>query len=193
MDLLEYQGKQLFARHGVPVPAGGRRAPSRRRSRPPRRSATRAWSRRRCRSAAAASSAVSRSRATRTRRAQHAEAILGMDIRGLTVHEVWIEGASEIASEYYASVVFDRAAKAPLVMLSTKGGMDIEAVADEDPGRDRPAARRPAARAFRTSTAAGSPSRRASTPTSCGRSARCSPSSTTRSSPRRRRWSRSTR
>jgi succinyl-CoA synthetase beta subunit len=59
---------------------------------------------------------------------------------------VWIEGASEIASEYYASVVFDRSAKAPLVMLSTKGGMDIEAVADEDPGRDRAAARRPAAR-----------------------------------------------
>ena len=56
-----------------------------------------------------------------------------MDIRGLTVHELWIEGASEIASEYYASVVFDRSAKAPLVMLSTKGGMDIEQVADEDP------------------------------------------------------------
>ena len=65
---------------------------------------------------------------------EHARAILGMDIRGLTVHEVWIEGASEIASEYYASVVFDRSAKAPLVMLSTKGGMDIEQVADEDPG-----------------------------------------------------------
>ena len=45
-----------------------------------------------------------------------------MDIRGLTVHELWIEGASEIASEYYASVVFDRRRKAPLVMLSTKGG-----------------------------------------------------------------------
>ncbi len=61
------------------------------------------------------------------------DAILGMDIRGLTVYELWIEGASEIASEYYASVVFDRSAKAPLVMLSTKGGMDIEAVAEEDP------------------------------------------------------------
>src|SRR3979411_655588 len=56
-----------------------------------------------------------------------------MDIRGLTVHELWIEEASEIASEYYASVIFDRSAKAPLVLLSTKGGMDIEAVADEDP------------------------------------------------------------
>ncbi len=56
-----------------------------------------------------------------------------MDIRGLTVFELWIEEASQIAAEYYASVVFDRAAKAPLVMLSTRGGMDIEAVADEDP------------------------------------------------------------
>jgi succinyl-CoA synthetase beta subunit len=56
-----------------------------------------------------------------------------MDIRGLTVREVWIELASDIESEYYASIVFDRSAKAPLVMLSTKGGMDIEAVADEDP------------------------------------------------------------
>src|SRR5205814_4358569 len=64
---------------------------------------------------------------------EHAKAILGMDIRGLTVGEVWIEGASEIASEYYASVIFDRSAKAPLMMLSTKGGMDIEQVADESP------------------------------------------------------------
>jgi succinyl-CoA synthetase beta subunit len=57
-----------------------------------------------------------------------------MEIRGLTVHELWIEEASEIAAEYYASVVFDRSAKAPLLMLSTKGGMDIEEVAATDPG-----------------------------------------------------------
>jgi succinyl-CoA synthetase beta subunit len=63
----------------------------------------------------------------------HAEAILGLDIRGLIVRELWIEEASEIAVEYYASVVFDRSAKAPLLMLSTQGGMDIEAVADENP------------------------------------------------------------
>jgi succinyl-CoA synthetase beta subunit len=49
------------------------------------------------------------------------------------VHELWVEGASDIVSEYYASVVFDRSAKAPLVMLSTKGGMDIEEVAESDP------------------------------------------------------------
>ena len=133
MDLLEYQGKQLFARHGVPVPSGK-----------PARTVE---------EAVAAADEIGypcvvkaqvqiggRGKAGGIKVAnnheeaqQYAEAILGMDIRGLTVHELWIESASEIASEYYASVIFDRSAKAPLVMLSTKGGMDIEQVADEDP------------------------------------------------------------
>jgi len=64
---------------------------------------------------------------------EHAASILGMDIRGHVVHVVWLERASLIASEYYAAVVFDRSAKAPLVMLSTAGGMDIEQVAAEHP------------------------------------------------------------
>ena len=81
-----------------------------------------------------------------------------MDIRGLTVHEVWVEGASDIAAEYYASIVFDRCAKPPLVMLSTQGGMDIEEVAEEDPNA---IARCTSTRcsASRTSTGAGWPSR----------------------------------
>jgi succinyl-CoA synthetase beta subunit len=133
MDLLEYQGKQLFARHGVPVPNGQ-----------PARTVEDAIS------AAEAIGYPCAIKAqvqiggrgklggikianTRAEAEEQARAILGMDIRGLTVHELWIEGASQIASEYYASVVFDRSAKAPLVMLSTKGGMDIEQVADEDP------------------------------------------------------------
>jgi succinyl-CoA synthetase beta subunit len=133
MDLLEYQGKQLFARHGVPVPAG-KPASS-------------------VQEAVAAAEEIGYPCVVKAQvqiggrgklggikvcqdRAEaklNAEAILGMDIRGLTVHEVWVEGASQIASEYYASIVFDRSAKAPLVMLSTKGGMDIEQVAEEDP------------------------------------------------------------
>jgi succinyl-CoA synthetase beta subunit len=133
MDLLEYQGKQLFARHGVPVPAGQPAGT--------------------VQEAVVAAETVGYPCAIkaqvqiggrgklggikiandRAEAEQYAEAILGMDIRGLTVHELWIEGASQIASEYYASVVFDRSAKAPLVLLSTKGGMDIEQVADEDP------------------------------------------------------------
>jgi len=133
MDLLEYQGKQLFARHGIPVPAG--------------KPATTVDA------AVAAAEEIGypcvvkaqvqiggrgklggiklANNAEEAR--EHAGNILGMDIKGLTVHEVWIEEASDIASEYYASIVFDRSAKASLVMLSTKGGMDIEAVADEDP------------------------------------------------------------
>jgi succinyl-CoA synthetase beta subunit len=133
MDLLEYQGKQLFARHGVPVPQGL-----------PAHTVD---------EAVAAADEIGYPCVVKAQvqiggrgklggiklcqdRAEaeaNARAILGMDIRGLTVHEVWVEGASEIASEYYASVVFDRSARAPLVMLSTKGGMDIEQVADEDP------------------------------------------------------------
>ncbi len=134
MDLLEYQGKQLFARHGVPVPEGR-----------PARTVDEAL---------AATDEVGypcvvkaqvkvggRGKAGGIKVAQsreevreHAEAILGMDIHGFTVHEVWIEAASDIAEEYYASIVFDRSAKAPLFLLSTQGGMDIEEVARRDPG-----------------------------------------------------------
>ena len=133
MDLLEYQGKQLFARHGIPVPSGL-----------PATSVN---------EAVKAADEIGYPCAIkaqvqiggrgklggikiandRDEAAEHARAILGMDIKGLTVHEVWIEGASQIEKEYYASIVFDRSAKAPLIMLSTKGGMDIEAVAEEDP------------------------------------------------------------
>ena len=56
-----------------------------------------------------------------------------MDIRGHTVETVWIELASDIAEEYYASFTLDRSAKKHLGMLSAQGGVEIEAVADEDP------------------------------------------------------------
>ncbi|HEV2952011.1 MAG TPA: ADP-forming succinate--CoA ligase subunit beta [Actinomycetota bacterium] len=134
MDLLEYQGKQLFARHGIPVPSGR-----------PAESVD---------EAVTAADAIGypcvvkaqvqiggrgklggiKVAASRAEAHEHAGAILGMDIRGLRVHEVWIEEASEIEAEYYASIVFDRSARAPLIMLSTKGGRDIEQVAEEDPG-----------------------------------------------------------
>src|SRR4051794_30304395 len=133
MDLLEYQGKQLFARNDIPVPNG--------------RPATTLDE------ALDAADSIGypcvvkaqvqiggrgklggiKVANNKDEAREHAGNILGMDIRGLTVHELWIEEASQIDAEYYASIVFDRSAKKPLVMLSTKGGMDIEAVADEDP------------------------------------------------------------
>src|SRR6185312_10862323 len=70
---------------------------------------------------------------------EHASAILGMDIRGprgegpFTVHQVWVEKASEIEAEYYASIILDRSAKKLLAMLSTMGGMNVEEIAEKDP------------------------------------------------------------
>jgi succinyl-CoA synthetase beta subunit len=64
---------------------------------------------------------------------EHAGNIIGMDIKGHVVRIVWIEHASDIAKEYYASFTLDRSAKKHLAMVSAKGGVDIEAVADEDP------------------------------------------------------------
>ena len=133
MDLLEYQGKQLFAEHGVPVPEG-------------RHAAT-------VDDAVAAANEIGypcvvkaqvaigkRGKAGGIKVARdedearaHSEAILGMDIRGFTVHDLWIEQASEISSEYYASVILDRSEKKLLAMLSSMGGMDVEEMAETDP------------------------------------------------------------
>ncbi len=63
----------------------------------------------------------------------HATDILGMDIKGHTVHLVWIERAAEIAAEYYVSFTLDRGVKQHLAIVSAQGGMDIEAVATGDP------------------------------------------------------------
>ena len=63
----------------------------------------------------------------------HAEAILGMQIKGHVVELVWIEQASDIAREYYASFTLDRSAKQHLGMLSSHGGVEIEEVAATNP------------------------------------------------------------
>jgi len=133
MDLLEYQGKQLFARHGVPVPRGGYAATVDEALDVADGIGYPVVVKAQVQIGGRGKAGGIKVAQDRDEVATHAEAILGMDIRGLTVHELWIEEASDIASEYYASFVFDRSAKATLAMLSTKGGMDIEAVAEEDP------------------------------------------------------------
>jgi succinyl-CoA synthetase beta subunit len=139
VDLLEYQGKQLFARHRVPVP-NGEVADT-------------------VEAAVAAAEKIGypcvikaqvqiggRGKAggiklaqSRDEAEEHASAILGMDIRGprgegpFTVHQVWVEAASDIEAEYYASIILDRSAKKLLAMLSTMGGMNVEEIAEKDP------------------------------------------------------------
>ncbi|HVN50910.1 MAG TPA: ADP-forming succinate--CoA ligase subunit beta [Acidimicrobiales bacterium] len=133
MDLLEYQGKQLFARYGIPV-SDGRAVQT-------------------VDDAVAAADAVGypvvvkaqvhvggRGKAGGVKLANdadevrlHAGNIIGLDIKGHVVRTVWIEHASDIAQEYYASFTLDRAAKKHLGMLSAQGGVEIEAVAAESP------------------------------------------------------------
>jgi succinyl-CoA synthetase beta subunit len=133
VDLLEYQGKQLFARYGIPVSPGA--------------------------AVTTVDEAVvaadgfgypvvvkaqvlvgGRGKAGGVKLARdaeecrtHASNILGMDIKGHRVDVVWIEKASDIAEEYYASFTLDRGAKLHLGMLSAQGGVEIEQVADENP------------------------------------------------------------
>jgi len=139
MDLLEYQGKQLFAKHGIAVPSGEVAATV--------EEAVAAAERIGYPCAIKAQVLIGgRGKAGGIKIAKdaeeasaHAEAIVGMDIYGprgegpFRVEQVWIEGGSDIASEYYASVILDRGEKKLLAMVSRQGGMDIEAVAEEDP------------------------------------------------------------
>jgi len=133
MDLLEYQGKQLFARHEIPVPSGI-----------PARTVDEALAaaekigypcvvKAQVKIGGRGKAGGVKVAANAEEAREYAEAILGMDIKGFTVHELWIEEASEIEAEYYAAIVFDRSARAALVMLSTQGGMDIEQVSAETP------------------------------------------------------------
>jgi succinyl-CoA synthetase beta subunit len=133
VDLFEYQGKQLFARYGIPVSAGAVAVTV-------------------DEAVAAAESAGypvvvkaqvqvgGRGKAGGIKLAsnadecrEHAGNILGMDIKGHLVKRVWVEHASDIAEEYYASFTLDRGAKQYLGMLSAQGGVDIEQVAETSP------------------------------------------------------------
>jgi succinyl-CoA synthetase beta subunit len=133
VDLYEYQGKQLFARFGIPV-SDGRLAMTPEEAR-------------------AAAEEIGgpvvvkaqvltggRGKAGGVKLAKdpaEAEAragdILGLDINGHVVRRIWIEQASDIAKEYYLSITFDRGTKQPLFMLTTEGGVEIEQVAEENP------------------------------------------------------------
>lgn len=133
MDLLEHQGKEYFARYGVPVTAGA--------------------------VATTVADAVAAAEAAgwpavvkaqvhvggrgkaggvkvvrdRAEAEAAAGAILGMDIKGHTVQRVLVERATDIAEEHYASFTLDRAARLHLGMLSRQGGVEIEQVAEADP------------------------------------------------------------
>jgi succinyl-CoA synthetase beta subunit len=134
VDLFEYQGKQYFARFGIPVSAGGVADTVEEAVRQADQAGYPVVVK-------AQVQVGGRGKAGGIQLAKdadevrlHAGNILGMDIRGHVVHRLWVEHASDIAKEYYASFTLDRAAKQYLAMVSARGGVDIEAVAEEDPG-----------------------------------------------------------
>ena len=133
MDLFEYQGKQYFSRFGIPVPAGGVAdtvdeavAQAERIGYPV---VVKAQVQVGGRGKAGGIKLAANADEVRT----HAGNILGMDIKGHVVRRLWIEEASNIKSEYYASLTLDRSKKLHLGMLSAEGGVDIEQVAAEKP------------------------------------------------------------
>ena len=139
MDLLEYQGKQLFAKHGIAVPSGevaatvdDAVAAAERIGYPVAIKAQVLIGGRGKAGGVKIAKDVDEAR-------QYATDIIGMDIVGphgegpFRVDSVWVEGGSDIAEEYYASIILDRGEKKLLAMVSAKGGMDIEAVATENP------------------------------------------------------------
>ena len=133
MDLLEHQGKEFFSRYGLPVPPGfvargvheAREIADRLGYPVVVKAQVHIGGRGKAGGIRLAGNAEEVVTA--------AEAILGMDIGGHTVGCVLIEEAAQIAAEYYASFTLDRSARRYLGMLSARGGVDIEAVAESDP------------------------------------------------------------
>ena len=133
MDLFEHQGKEFFARFGMPVSEGeavfsvDEAVSAAERLGPP--VMVKAQVHAGGRGKAGGVKFAADVDAVR----EHAGNIFGLNIKGHIVERIWIEKASDIAEEYYASFTLDRAAKKHLGMLSKEGGIEIETVADENP------------------------------------------------------------
>ena len=137
MDLYEYQSRELFAKHGVPV-LGGQIATT------PEQAEQVATELLNCGTdllvvkaqvktgGRGKAGGVKLARSAAEAR-QHAEAILGMEIKGHTVRTVLISEGADIDSEFYFSILLDRAERRYLAMCSREGGMEIETLAKERP------------------------------------------------------------
>ncbi len=133
MDLYEHQGKELFARFGIPV-SDGRVATS------PDEAFNAAQElggevvvKAQVLTGGRGKAGGIKLAASPEEAKEHAAAIIDMDINGHVVRRLWIENASDIEREYYLSLTFDRGEKKPLYMFTTQGGVDIEEVAASSP------------------------------------------------------------
>ncbi|HTI03737.1 MAG TPA: ADP-forming succinate--CoA ligase subunit beta [Gemmatimonadales bacterium] len=133
MNLHEYQARDILRRHGIPVPPGevattpaeARAIAERLGGRVVVKAQVHAGGRGKAGGVKLAKTAAEAE--------THAKAIIGMTIKGLTVHKVLIAPAAEIASESYVGIIVDRASQRPVLMVSPAGGIDIEEVAAKTP------------------------------------------------------------
>ena len=133
MDLFEYQGKQYFARYGIPVSPGGSADTVEEAVREAADAGYPVVVKAQVQVGGRGKAGGIKLAADEAEVRQFAENILGMDIKGHTVRRIWVENASDIEEEYYASLTLDRGAKQHLLMLSAEGGVEIETVAEENP------------------------------------------------------------
>ncbi len=134
VDLFEYQGKQYFARYGIPTSAGAVADTVEEAVEAAERVGYPVVVKAQVQVGGRGKAGGVKLAANRDEVELHAGNILGLDIKGHVVRRLWIEHATDIAKEYYASFTLDRAAKLHLAMVSAKGGVEIEQVAEEDPG-----------------------------------------------------------
>jgi len=133
LDLYEYQGKQLFALHGIPVSEGRFAASPEEARAAAEELGGEVVVKAQVLTGGRGKAGGIKLAASPDEAEARAREILGLDIRGHVVSKLWIERASEIAKEYYLSITFDRGEKKPLFMFTTQGGIDIEEVAQQTP------------------------------------------------------------
>ena len=133
MDLYEYQGKQYFARYGIPTSKGEVADTVEEAVTAAERVGYPVVVKAQVQVGGRGKAGGVKLAADRAEVELHAGNILGLDIKGHVVKRLWVEHATDIAKEYYASFTLDRAAKLHLAMVSARGGIDIEQVAEEEP------------------------------------------------------------
>ena len=133
MNIHEYQAKEIFRDHGLPVPPGEvATTPDEARSLAEKYGGTVVVKAQVHTGGRGKAGGVKLAESPDEARS-HAADILGMQIKGLTVEKVLVTPAEDIASEAYVGVIVDRASKRPVFMVSREGGVDIEEVADTNP------------------------------------------------------------
>ncbi|MFV0406508.1 MAG: ADP-forming succinate--CoA ligase subunit beta [Propioniciclava sp.] len=134
MDLFEYQARDLFEQHGVPVlPGLIATTPEEARQAAERLAADLVVVKAQVKVGGRGKAGGVKLARTPEEAEEHARAILGMDIKGHTVHTVLIAAGADIAEEFYFSLLLDRAERSYLAMFSLEGGVEIETLAAERP------------------------------------------------------------